>query len=87
MCPQCRKTYLPEVQEVKRDVDFYVPTDNEHNIEPAITSIGHDEDVQIRHEPNYRGSFKQLAAKGIKITDYKVTDGAGRIITEKKEDE
>ena len=85
MCPLCRRVYLPEVQEVRKDVDFYVPTDIEHNTKPDIISIDYDEDVRIKRSPNYQGSFKQLAAKGIKITDYSVTDGAGRPITRRKE--
>jgi hypothetical protein len=39
-------------------------------------------DIDIKKKPNYRGSFKTLLEKGIKITSYSTTDGAGRPIRE-----
>ena len=87
MCPQCRKTYLPEVQEVRKEVDFFVPTDSEHNVEPAITSIDYNEDVRIKKEPIIKGGLKALRDKGLKITSYSATDGAGRPMLEKEEDD
>ena len=87
MCPQCRKTYLPEVQEVRKEVDFFVPTDSEHNVEPAITSIDYNEDVRIKKEPIIKGGLKALRDKGLKITSCSATDGAGRPMREKEEDD
>jgi hypothetical protein len=37
-------------------------------------------DVAIKKQPNYKGSFAEMAKKGIKITSYDVGDGAGRPI-------
>ena len=85
-CSICKRTYLPEVQEVRKDVDFYIPADNKHNKEPAIISIDYNDDVRIKKPPNYQGSFKQLAARGIRITSYDVRDGAGRPMREDEED-
>jgi len=31
--------YLPEVEQIRKDTDFYIPSDKEHNIEPAISTI------------------------------------------------
>lgn len=39
-------------------------------------------DVAIKKKPNYKGSFAELAKKGIKITSYDVRDGAGKPIYE-----
>jgi hypothetical protein len=43
--------------------------------EPAVASIGIMPDVSIRHEPELRGGFAQLARKGtIRFTDYSTTE-------------
>jgi hypothetical protein len=39
-------------------------------------------DVTIKKKPNYKGSFAEMAKKGIKIKDYRVSDGSGKAITE-----
>lgn len=50
------------------------------NFEPAIstTPMPNYGDVAIKKKPNYRGSFKNLSDKGIKITSYDVRDGSGK---------
>jgi hypothetical protein len=45
------------------------------NIEPAIASIGAVPDVSIRHEPELKGGYAQLAKKGtIRFTSYETTE-------------
>ena len=39
-------------------------------------------DVTIKKKPNYKGSIAEMAKKGIKIKDYRVSDGSGKAITE-----
>jgi hypothetical protein len=39
-------------------------------------------DVTIKKKPNYKGSFAEMAKKGIKIKDYRISDGSGKAITE-----
>ena len=88
MCQRCSRTYLPEVQEVRKDIDFFVPIDTEHNIEPAVTSMGSSDYIHLRNnrEPIIKGGLKSLKDKGLKITNYSVTDGAGRPIREKEDE-
>ncbi len=79
------KVYLPEIEPVRKATDFYIPEDKK-NITPAVTSIGSEYyRIQSKREPNYQGSFKQLAAKGLKITNYTVKGGDGKPIREKEE--
>lgn len=44
-------------------------------------------DVALKKPPNYKGSFKSLSEKGIKITSYDTRDGAGRPIRESEDNE
>ena len=37
-------------------------------------------DVQIRHEPEPKGTFANLQEKGLRIRNYKETDEAGRTL-------
>jgi hypothetical protein len=81
------KVYLPEIEPVRKATDFYIPEDKK-NITPAVTSIGSEYyRIQSKREPNYQGSFKQLAAKGLKITNYTVKGGDGKPIQEKEEED
>jgi DNA-directed RNA polymerase subunit RPC12/RpoP len=38
-CPRCYASYLPESQTVRKNTAFDIPTDQEHQPEPAITPI------------------------------------------------
>lgn len=68
-----------EIQKTRRHSELETP---HKNIEPAIstTPLPGYGDVAIKKQPNYKGSFAEMAKKGIKITSYDVGDGAGRPI-------
>ena len=61
------------VDELKKNVDFYVPTNTQQDVQPAImslTSVDYNSNVRIHHEPDYQGGFKVLRDKGLRITSY-----------------
>ena len=76
-----------QLKNAKKIVDFEIPV-NEHDVEPAITSIDYtleDYDrVKINHEPQPRGVLARMQKKGLKITSYSETDSVGRSITLKR---
>ena len=71
-CRNCQIEFDPESENVRRESKLIVP---DRNIEPAITSRGNVPDVSIRHTPEMRGDFAQLAKKGtIRFTSYSTTE-------------
>lgn len=78
-CPHCLFEF--QVEKVRKHSKLETP---HKSVEPAISTTpmpGYG-DIDIKKKPNYRGSFKTLLEKGIKITSYSTTDGAGRPIRE-----
>src|ERR671918_1937071 len=69
-CRHCSVEFDPESENLRKESKITVP---DRNIEPAITSISNTPDVSIRHEPELRGGFAQLAKKGIRFTSYQTT--------------
>jgi hypothetical protein len=69
------------LENIRRESKISVP---DRNIEPAVaTAPGIDylnKSVEIHHTPEPKGAFKALQQKGIKIKDYKETDGAGSLL-------
>jgi hypothetical protein len=56
-----------EPTEIRQKQRLSVPEETE----PAVASIQNTPDVSIRHEPELRGGFAQLAKKGtIRFTSY-----------------
>ncbi|HKG87960.1 MAG TPA: hypothetical protein VKA95_06510 [Nitrososphaeraceae archaeon] len=85
-CQICGTSYLPEPGKLKENAQFDIPTDQEHQPEPAITCfIGGLIKSRLK-EIRFIGAVASLGKRGIKITNYRVADGAGRPITEKEED-
>jgi hypothetical protein len=71
-CRNCSVEFDPEVENLRKDSKIIVP---DRNIEPAAASIDVIPEVSIRHEPELRGSFAQLAKKGtIRFTSYSTTE-------------
>jgi hypothetical protein len=66
----------------KKTVAFEIPV-NIQNVEPAVSCPDTPDltDIQIEHQPEPAGGFKMLQNKGLRITSYSETDGAGRPIT------
>src|SRR5919106_3861335 len=60
-CRQCSIEYDPEAENLRKVTKITVP---DRNTEPAVTSIQNTPDVSIRHIPEMRGGFAQLAKKG-----------------------
>jgi hypothetical protein len=64
----------PEAENLRKESKIVVP---DRNQEMAITSIQtyFGKEVEIRHEPEPRGGFAELAKKGtIRFTSYNTTD-------------
>jgi DNA-directed RNA polymerase subunit RPC12/RpoP len=71
-CRNCSVEYDPESENLRKETKITVP---DRNVEPCITSVDITPDVSIRHEPELRGGFAQLARKGtIRITSYSTTE-------------
>lgn len=71
-CRNCSIPYL-DTEEIRHKHKISVPQDTE----PSVSIINYDfnKDVEIRHTPELRGSFAQLAKKGtIKFTSYSTTE-------------
>ena len=77
-CRNCSVEFDPELENVRRESKISVP---DRNIEPVVATTPGIIDVSIHHTPEPKGAFKALQQKGIKIKDYKETDGAGRTIS------
>jgi hypothetical protein len=43
MCSQCKKTFLPDIGQVKRDLPFSNPDEENRQVEPAVTSVGFED--------------------------------------------
>ena len=71
-CRNCSIEFDPNDEMISHKQKLSIPyQDNE----PAVASIGIMPDVSIRHEPELRGGFAQLARKGtIRFTDYSTTE-------------
>jgi hypothetical protein len=69
-CRHCSIEWDPESENLRKESKLVVP---DRNIEPAVTSIQTNmaDEVEIRHTPEIKGSFKALRDKGLKITNYK----------------
>ena|SRR5215211_2400937 len=69
-CRHCSIEFDPESENLRKESKITVP---DRNQEPAAASVNIDvrKDVSIRHEPELKGGFAQLAKKGtIKFTSY-----------------
>jgi transcription elongation factor Elf1 len=73
----CRNCQIPfEPSETQLRKKSKLGTQREE-VEPAVTSIQTDpsKEIEIRHEPDLRGGFAQLAKKGtIRFTSYNTTE-------------
>jgi hypothetical protein len=69
-CRSCSVEFDPESENLRKESKITVP---DRNIQPAVTSIQTNmaDEVEIRHTPEIKGSFKALRDKGLKITNYK----------------
>jgi hypothetical protein len=68
----CSVEFDPESENLRKESKIVVP---DRNQEAAITSIDTAPDVPIRHEPQLKGGFAQLAKKGtIRFTSYNTTE-------------
>jgi hypothetical protein len=73
MCSRCKRTFIPNIEQVKRDLPFSNPDEKDQQIEPAVTSVGY-EDYYGNLRPKItelKGGFLSLSQKGIKIKDYR----------------
>ena len=61
-CRHCSVEFDPESENLRKGSEIIVP---DRNIEPAAASIDVIPEVSIRHEPELRGGFAQLAKKGL----------------------
>jgi hypothetical protein len=77
-CRHCSIEFDPESENLRKESKISVP---DRNIEPVVATTPGIPDVSIHHTPEPKGAFKALQQKGIKIKDYKETDGAGRTIS------
>src|ERR671915_1023868 len=60
-CRHCSVEFDPESENLRKESKITVP---DRNIEPAISTTPGIPDISIRHEPELRGGFAQLAKKG-----------------------
>jgi hypothetical protein len=68
---------------IKRRSQLVTPRRNTETL-VAHPPSPHDKDVRIKHELEPHGGLAALQAKGLKITSYTETDGAGRPIINRK---
>jgi hypothetical protein len=73
-CNSCRIDFQPDNENVRRDTKLSVPDRNTETLAATTPGIP---DISIHHTPEPKGTFKVLQQKGIKIKDYKETNGAG----------
>jgi hypothetical protein len=69
-CRNCSIEFNSDDEQVSHKQKLSIPA---QDIEPAVTSIQTDQSksVEIRHEPQLKGGFVQLARKGtIRFTSY-----------------
>jgi hypothetical protein len=74
MCSQCKKTFLPDMEQVKRDLPFSNPDEENRQVEPAVTLAGFEE--YYGHlkpkKTELKSGFLALSKKGtIRIKDYR----------------
>lgn len=77
ICPSCRRTVVPETQQVKRSLPFSNPdesTATQYNTETLVSTIPspHEiKDIRIKKTLNLQWGAKALSQKGsIRFTDY-----------------
>lgn len=76
-CNNCNIEFRPE--EVRKKQRLQVPQGQDKETLVATTP---DPVSQFEHKPpELKGTFAELQKRGIKIKDYRETDGAGRTIT------
>ena len=66
-CRHCSVEFDPAEENVRRESKLSVP---DRNIEPAVSTTPGIPDISIHHEPEIKGSLKELQKKGLKITHY-----------------
>lgn len=74
MCSRCKRTFLPDIEQVKRDLPFSNPDEENRQVEPAVTSVGFDEYYgHLKPKKNeLKWGAKSLSQKGtIRFTDYR----------------
>jgi hypothetical protein len=78
----------PAVDEsVKRKSKLVTPRPkNTETLVSTVSTPGFDS-VKIHHEPQPHGALARMQEKGLKITSYTETDGAGRPITNRRYDD
>ena len=80
-CNACSIEYNPENESIVIEQNFQVPDRNHRTCNSNNFRNRSMTNVQIHTEPEIKGAFKVLQQKGIKIKDYRETDGAGRTIS------
>jgi ribosomal protein L37AE/L43A len=80
-CNHCHNISLIEDLQEVQQLQEPKTLDNQE-VAISTTPLPGYGDIAIKKPPNYKGAFKSLSEKGIKIKDYTVTDGAGRPIHE-----
>jgi hypothetical protein len=76
-CSTCGVSFIPGVQQLRKNVKFTTPDSVEHSKEtlvadPRVIRSGSTlaDEVKIHHEPELQGGFKALKDKGLRITNY-----------------
>jgi transposase-like protein len=81
-CNSCGIDFQPDNENVRRETKLSVPDRNQEALVTTTPGIDYlNRSIEINHTPEPKGTFKVLQQKGIKIKDYKETDGAGRTIS------
>lgn len=80
-CTRCKHTFNVK-QEVEIATGKIVESDNmDDNSETLISNPPDALDAYYgRSKPEYQGAFKALQDRGLKITSYNETNGAGRVL-------
>jgi hypothetical protein len=79
-CPHCLFEF--EVEKTRKRSKLETPKGRDIETLVSTTPMPGYGDVSLKRPPVYKGSFAELHKRGIKIKDYKVTDGAGKPIYE-----
>jgi hypothetical protein len=93
-CSTCGVSFIPGVQQLRKNVKFTTPDSVEHSKEtlvadPRVIRSGNSlaDSVKIQHTPQPRGVMARMQEKGLKIVSYSETDGAGRPLNRRYNDE
>lgn len=70
-CRNCSVEYDPAAENIRRESKISVPDRNEETL--VSTTPGQEylnKQIEVKHEQEIKGSFKELQKKGLKITNY-----------------